>query len=134
ILKDTMEVDREHGKALIRLRVNEGPQYKVGKFEVNGGKRFSGEEIARFYPFRRTSRGLLDIVKGVIVRQAGDDMVFDQKAWDEATRSVGSAYASEGYLYARIDPVIERAFVGRDSTPTVNLRWDIVEGSPAIVN
>jgi len=47
---------------------------------------------------------------------------------------VSNAYASEGYLYARIDPVVERVFIGKDSVPTVNLRWDIVEGSPAIVN
>jgi outer membrane protein insertion porin family len=134
ILSDTMEVDRGRGKALIRLRVNEGPQYKVGTFEVNGGKRFSGEEIARYYPFRKTSRGLLDIVKGVIARQPGDEMVFNQQVWDDATRAVGSAYAGEGYLYARVDPVIERRFVGPDSIPTVNLRWDIAEGVPAIVN
>lgn len=134
ILSDTMETDRVRGKALIRLRVNEGPRYRVGKFEVNGGKRFSGEEIARYYPFRRTSRGLLEVVKGVIVRQPGDEMFFNQQAWDDATRAVGSAYGGEGYLYARIDPVIERTFVGRDSIPTVNLRWDITEGAPAIVN
>ena len=134
ITRDTMEVDRERGKALIRLNVVEGPRYQVGKFEVNGGKRFSGEEIARYYPFRKTSRGLLSMVKGVIAPHPGDDIVFDQATWEEATRSVQNAYASEGYLYARIDPVVERSFVGKDSTPTVNLRWDIVEGSPAIVN
>jgi outer membrane protein insertion porin family len=134
VLSDTMDVDHIRGKALIRLRVNEGPQYKVGTFEVNGGKRFSGEEIARYYPFRRTSRGLLDIVKGVIVRKPGDEMVFNQQAWDDATQAVRSAYANEGYLRAQVDPVIERTFVGRDSIPTVNLRWDISESVPSIVN
>ena len=144
ILSDTMETDRARGKALIRLRVNEGPQYKVGAFEVNGGKRFSGEEIARYYPFRRATGGLLDMVKGVgqtvfisagvIASQSRDEMMFNEQVWDDATRAVTSAYASEGYLYARVEPVIERMFVGADSIPTVKLRWDITEGSPAIVN
>lgn len=133
ILNDTMEVDRPRGKALIRLRVNEGPQYQIGKFEVNGGKHFSAEEIARYYPFGRTSKGLVDIVKGVI-RPPSDKTVFNQSIWDEATRSVSSAYAGDGYLSVRVDPVIERTFLGRDSVPTVNLRWDISEGVPAIVN
>lgn len=133
ITQDTMEVDRARGKALIRLKIVEGPQYHVGAFEVNGGKRFSAEEIARFYPFRKQSKGLIDMVKGVVVR-APDETLFSQAAWDEATRGVSSAYASEGYLYARVEPVIERVTVGPDSVPTVNLRWDITEGSPAIVN
>jgi outer membrane protein insertion porin family len=30
IAKDTLFVDREHGKALLELTVVEGPQYKVG--------------------------------------------------------------------------------------------------------
>lgn len=134
VSQDTMEVDRERGKALIRLRVSEGPQYRVGEFEVNGGKRFSAEEIARFYPFGHQSKSLTQIVKGVVVRRKSDEGVFNQTTWDEATRSVNNAYASEGYLYARVEPVVERASVGADSVPTVHLRWDIVEGSPAIVN
>jgi outer membrane protein insertion porin family len=134
ITQDTMEVDRVRGKALIRLGIVEGPQYRVGRFEVNGGKRFSGEEIARYYPFRKTGHGLLGMVKGVISPNPSDRIVFNEATWEDATRSVSSAYASEGYLYARVDPVVERSFVGPDSVPTVNLRWDIVEGVPAIVN
>jgi outer membrane protein insertion porin family len=133
VSQDTMEVDRERGKALIRLKVIEGPQYHIGEFEVNGGKRFSAEEIARFYPFGRSARGLLAMAKGVVLRSKEDLTVFDESVWDEATRQVNNAYASEGYLYARVDPVIERR-LDADSVPTVDLRWDIVEGSPAIVN
>jgi outer membrane protein insertion porin family len=133
VTQDTMVVDRQRGKALIRLKVNEGPQYHIGNFEVNGGKRFSAEEIARFYPFGRANRSLLGLAKGLI--GANDDQtVFDQSVWDEATRQVNNAYASEGYLYARVEPVIERTHSGPDSVPSVDLRWDIVEGSPAIVN
>src|SRR5438132_1738027 len=38
-------------KALIDIKVNEGPQYRIGSFEVSGAKRFSNDEIARYYPF-----------------------------------------------------------------------------------
>ena len=44
------------------------------------------------------------------------------------------AYANEGYIRAQVRPVVERVRVGKDSVPTVNLRWDIDEQSPAIVN
>ena len=134
VMQDTMEVDRDRGKALIRLRVIEGPQYRVGTFEVNPGKHFSSEELARFYPFRQTSRGLLQVVKGVIRPHPDEVIVFNQASWEDATRAVGTAYANEGYLRAQVDPVVERKFIGRDSVPTVNLRWDIAEGGPSIVN
>jgi outer membrane protein insertion porin family len=133
VSQDTMVVDRARGKAMIQLKVNEGPQYHIGTFEVNGGKRFSAEEIARFYPFGRSNRSLIGLAKGLV--GAGDDeTVFDQSVWEEATRQVSNAYASEGYLSARVEPVIERTKVGTDSIPTVDLRWDIVEGAPSIVN
>ena len=134
VTQDTMIVDRERGKALIQLRVVEGPQYHIGEFEVNGGKRFSAEEIARFYPFGRSSFSLLGSAKNLITRAKNDATVFNQSAWEEATQQVNDAYASEGYLYARVEPVVERTFFGPDSVPTVDLRWDIVEGSPAIIN
>jgi outer membrane protein insertion porin family len=60
--------------------------------------------------------------------------VFNQTAWDVATRMVQEAYANEGYIYASIQPVVERRRVGADSTPTVDLRWEIDERTPAIVN
>jgi outer membrane protein insertion porin family len=53
VVRDTMIVDRDKGKALVRLTVNEGPQYKIGDFEVDGAKRFSNADIARMYPFGR---------------------------------------------------------------------------------
>jgi len=48
---DTLIVDRSRGKALVDINVNEGPQYRVGEFEVVGAKVFSSDQIARFYPF-----------------------------------------------------------------------------------
>ncbi|MFL5574438.1 MAG: outer membrane protein assembly factor BamA [Gemmatimonadaceae bacterium] len=135
VVKDTMIVDRERGKALIDLTVDEGPRYKVGSFEVTGTRRFNSEEIGRFYPFQDQGRTLTDRVSGLIrpgsKTPAG---VFDRAKWDDATQHVRTAYANEGYIYARVNPVVERQVVGPDSQHVVNLRWEVNEDTPAIIN
>jgi outer membrane protein insertion porin family len=119
--------------------VNEGPQYRVGEFEINGARRFSSDELRRFYPFNergKTLKQTVGSVASVLTRSGSKDPtnVFDQSKWDEATRLISDLYANEGYIYAQVHPVIERVRVGPDSIPTVNLRWDIEERTPAIVN
>ena len=139
LVRDTLIVDRSRGKALVDIVVNEGPQYRVGEFEVNGARRFSSDELRRFYPFDdrgRTLKETVSDVAGVITRSGPKDPpnVFDQAKWDAATAQVQEAYANEGYIRAQVRPVVERVRMGKDSVPTVNLRWDIDEQSPAIVN
>ena len=136
VLKDSIRVDRERGKALVDVTVKEGPRYRIGTFEVTGSRRFSSEDLQRFYPFGEQPKTISGAVKGVLrVGRGNDDAgYFDQARWDEATRRVGEAYANEGYIYASVRPVVERRRVGPDSAPTVNLRWEVVEGAPAIVN
>lgn len=133
ILSDTVIIDRERGKALIDLTVSEGPHYRVGEFEVTGNHRFDSEAIARFYPFTREAPSLTERVRGLIGRRGAPTNVFDQARWDEATQRVQTAYSNEGYIYAQVRPVVERVSQP-DSTHLVNLRWDIEERSPAIVN
>ena len=36
--------------------------------------------------------------------------VFDQARWDAATERVQAAYRNEGYLYARVTPIVERIY------------------------
>jgi outer membrane protein insertion porin family len=136
VLHDTILVDPARGKANIGIKVAEGPRYRVGSFEVTGNRHFSTEDIQRFYPFGDQPTTLTGAVKGLIhVGRGNDDKdYFDQTAWDDATRRVGEAYANEGYIYANVRPVVDRAKVGKDSVPTVNLRWEIDEKTPAIVN
>ncbi len=136
VVKDSLIVDREKGKALVRIRVNEGPQYKIGTFEVDGAKRFSNEQIAAYYPFSaKKTKTVTETVKGLISRGPTEAKnVFNSSAWDDATSKVQEEYENEGYIYASIRPVVERERVGPDSTPTVNLRWEIDERTPAIVN
>ncbi|HTE45396.1 MAG TPA: outer membrane protein assembly factor BamA, partial [Gemmatimonadaceae bacterium] len=135
VVKDTLIIDREKGKALVRLTVVEGPQYKIGDFEVNGAKKFSNEDIARMYPFGDKAKGLGVTVRGLIARGPKDDKdVFNAGAWEDATTKVQDAYENEGYIYASIRPIVERRKAGADSAPTVDLRWEIDERTPAIVN
>lgn len=139
VVRDTLVIDRNRGKALVDIAVNEGPQYRVGEFEINGARRFSSDELKRFYPFNERGKTLKQTVGGVagLLKRSGEKdptNVFDQSKWEEATRQVTDLYANEGYIYAQVHPVIERVRVGPDSVPTVNLRWDIEERTPAIVN
>lgn len=134
VAKDTLHIDRERGKALLELTVVEGPQYKVGSFDVMGGRHFSDEEIRNYYPFLESSRPLGSRLTGFLLRREPlPQGVFDQARWEEATSQVRQAYANDGYIYSAIEPVVERR-VAADSTRYVDLRWEVVEGAPAIIN
>src|SRR5579872_45910 len=133
VQKDTLLVDKQNGKALVQVQVKEGPQYRVGSFEVVGNRHFSTSDIDRFYPFTPRSPSLGEKVKGIFGGSASDQNTFDAAAWDDATEKLRTAYANEGYIYAQIRPVVERT-MSKDSVPTVNLRWEIAEGTPATIN
>ena len=133
IIKDTLIVDRERGKALLDITVNEGKRYRVGSFEVVGNRRFSTDEIERFYPFGDVAPTLTERVTGLL-GGSRETNLFDLVLWEDATNKIRTAYSNEGYIYAQVRPVIERIPPGADSIPRVNLRWEIEERSPAIVN
>jgi len=134
IAKDTLVVDRDQGKGLVQIGIEEGPRYRVGKFEIAGNRRFPTDELRRYYPFEGNDPTLTQKVKSLITREAAaPEGVFDQKKWDDALEKVNTAYRNNGYLYARINPVVERT-IGADSQSVVNLRWEIDEKNPAIVN
>ena len=139
VLRDTLIIDKERGKALVDVNVSEGPQYVVGDFEVNGARRFSSDELRKFYPFTEHGTSIKEAATNVVGRITGTRSkdpknVFDESRWEDATQAVRDAYANEGYIYAQVHPVVERVKLGKDSVPTVNLRWDIDERTPAIVN
>ena len=136
VLKDTLKVDRNRGKALVDISVNEGPRYRIGTFEVTGSRHFSSEDLKQFYPFGDQPVTITGAVKGLLRAGRGNDDAnyFDESRWEDATRKVGEAYANEGYIYANVRPVVTRVKSGPDSVPTVNLRWEVDERQPAIVN
>jgi outer membrane protein insertion porin family len=135
VIRDTMIVDRENGKALVEIFVSEGPQYRVGNFAAEGNRRFSTEEIKRFYPFTDYTRSLPSRLKDVIKgRDATPEGVFDKTRWEEAFNNVQTAYRNEGYIQADLRPVVERRVAADTSQHIVDLRWVIDEKSPSIIN
>ncbi len=134
ILGDSLIIDRNAGKAVIDLTVTEGPRYTIGGFEVLGNRRFSTDEIKQYYPFENQSPTLSQRAIGVVKRgYRSPKGTFDQNKWQAAEQKLHDAYNDEGYIYARIRPVVERQ-PGGDSVRVVNLRWEIEEAAPAIVN
>jgi outer membrane protein insertion porin family len=132
--RDTLVVDRERGKGLIQLSLVEGEQYRVGSFESAGNRHFSSEDIRTFYPFDDEGPAFTSRVTDFLLRRRPlPNDVFDQAKWEDATNKVRTAYSNEGYIYASVRPVVERR-VAADSTPYVDLRWEIEERSPAIIN
>jgi outer membrane protein insertion porin family len=135
ILKDTLIVDRARGKGLIDITVSEGPRYKVGNFEVLGNRRFNTQQIKAFYPFGDNSQSTVVQKATSLIRRSyvNPPNTFDAARWDDAQNKLLEAYNDEGYIYANIRPVTERV-PGTGPDRLVNLRWEIDERSPAIVN
>ncbi len=134
ILSDSLIIDREAGKAVIDLAVSEGPRYRIGTFEVLGNRRFSTPEITEFYPFGNETRTLTQRAAGLIRGGYNNpEGTFDAGKWEEGEGKLRDAYNDQGYIYARIRPIVERQ-PGDDSVRVVNLRWEIDEATPAIVN
>ena len=130
--RDSLVVDRERGKAMIELTLREGEQYRVRDFEVVGNRRFTTEQIAAYYPFTDRAPSLTERARALVKRRAPATNIFDRTRWEEATQQVGTLYSNEGYIYAQVRPVVERD--PSDSAGYVRLRWDVVEGTPAIIN
>ena len=133
VTSDTLIVDPELGKAEIRLEVSEGPQYRIGTFEIVGNRQFSTEQLSRLNPFTDEPRPLTERVTSLIRRDRIPKGVFDEARWEEATAEVQTAYYNEGYISVQVRPVVERT-VGPDSQPVANLRWEIREGPVSVVN
>lgn len=134
VSRDTMIIDRDRGKALVQIEVDEGPRYKIGEFTINGNKHFSTEDATRFYPFADESRTLMSRVTDFLRRRTPTPAgIFDATRWGDAQGRIQNAYATDGYIYANVRPVVERRVL-EDSTRYVDLRWEVEERTPAIVN
>jgi len=133
VVHDSLIVDRDRGKGLIDLKVLEGKQYRLGTFEVTGNRRYSSAEIVRFNPFSDSTvsiaRRISSAVRGRTIRTC----IFIQSTWADSTEKVRNAYQNDGFIYSQVRPIVDRQ-VGPDSVSIVNLRWDITEGQPAIIN
>lgn len=132
VVSDTLIVDPQTGHARLVVEVREGPQYRLGDFDVEGNTRFPTEQLAQMFTAQRRSvLGLPFVRTGQ--REAGE--VFDYAALQAATQRVSQLYRNEGYLYVQVEPVIERVPpASPGEAPTVNVTWQIIERSPFYIN
>jgi outer membrane protein insertion porin family len=131
VVGDSLVVDEETGKARLVIRVDEGPQYRLAEFDIRGNREFASEDLRAYFEAGR-SRGLLGLV-GLGRSSVAADSVFDVVAFQEATQAVAQLYNNSGFLYAQVEPVIER-IPPTDSTPAqVRVAWDINEYQPAYI-
>ena len=131
-------VDREHGKALVELTVAEGPQYRIGEFEVTGNRRFSTEEIARFYPFDDDSADAHERVTGVVCAADAarrDGRLRPGRVGRGDATACATAYAQRGVHLRRRAPGRRAISVGADSIADGRTcAGRSTRSTPAIVN
>jgi outer membrane protein insertion porin family len=131
VLGDTMIVDPTTGKAKLLIQLEEGPQYRIADFQVEGNEAFPTEILeARFNP---TSRSLFQRLPLIGGHAEEGDPVFNTHEWRDATDDIQQLYRNSGYLYAQIDPVVEKLPDGEDGSPRVRLTWKIDELNQAYI-
>jgi len=133
VVGDTLIVDPATGKARLEISVDEGRQYRLSDFEVEGASAFETEQLEGY--FTEESGGILSALGF-----GGDDSeseagrVFDAVAFDEAAQRVRELYRNEGYLYAQLEPYWERTGDEVAGHPTIRAGWRIQEQTQAYVN
>lgn len=135
VVRDTILIDPETGKARLEIEVDEGQQYRLGSFAVNGNTVFEDDVLEAY--FRSTRGG--GLLASLGLRGGGgtanaEGEVFDAEAFNTAIGSVQERYRNEGYLYVRVDPVVQVVESEDGGPPTVNATWEVTEGQPAIIN
>lgn len=130
IIGDTMIVDPKTGKTKLLIRLEEGPQYRIGAFEIEGNREFPTALLeARFSPESGSLLSGLPLVGG-----GGNkgERVFNTLAWREATDRIRQMYTNTGFLYAQVNPIVERMEEDApDGSPRVRLIWQITENARA---
>ncbi|HSL71869.1 MAG TPA: outer membrane protein assembly factor BamA, partial [Longimicrobiales bacterium] len=127
VVSDSIAVDPQTGKARLVIHVEEGPQYRLAEFDVRGNRHFTSDELKRY--FEEESGGIFGISFGTTQRVRGDS-IFDAVAFASATQRIRQLYSNQGYLYAQIEPRVEKV-EGRNA---VRVAWEIQEGEPAYIN
>jgi len=133
VKEDTLIVDPSTGKAELQIQVDEGKQYHLVGLEIRGNRHFSTDQLKDYF---LTSRGGL-LGKFGIGRSSGQvasqNPVFDINNFNQATDDIQQLYRNSGYLYAQVNPFVERTTTP-EGQPGVRVGWDIQEGEPAFVH
>ncbi len=125
-------MDPQTGKTRVELAVDEGPQYRLSEFVVEGNRHFSTEEIERY--FAREEGGLAEKPGLRPIRGRRRQSTSTPRRFEEAVYQVQQAYNNDGYLYAQVEPWIEKLDPVEGETPAVRAGWRIIEGNPAYIN
>jgi outer membrane protein insertion porin family len=131
IVEDTLIIDQQTGKARLEVTLDEGPQYRLAEFDVEGNTQFSTAELEAYYG---TEEGGLLRSLGISRSRDTGLPIFDRGALMDATRQVEQLYRNSGYLRVSVEPVLDRRPpAGDEDVPTVAARWVIEEGPPAYI-
>jgi outer membrane protein insertion porin family len=132
VVSDTVIVDPETGKARLEVTVEEGEQYLLNSFTVEGNVQF---EDAAFESLFVSPRGgiLSTLGFGGSERTNESGAIFDAEAFEEARQRALERYYNNGYLYAQVNPVVTRVET-EDGPPRVDASWQVIEGAPALIN
>lgn len=136
ILSDTLVIDPSTGKARVRLEVDEGPQYRIAQFSIEGNRELTDEQLEQYFlPERGGILQTLGIGGGTEREAEQRGRIFDQVAFAQALDEVTMAYANRGYIWAQVEPVVERAEPDDPEEPhTVAVTVNIRENSPAYID
>ena len=131
LVHDTLFVDPETGKAQLVMTVEEGPQYRLANFTIEGNEEFGDSALARY--FAPEQRGLLAGLLGGDSEEDSSGPVFDAVAFDSAADEVRELYSNQGFLYVQVSPLVVKNPVVEDQPATVDVSWEIQEGLPAYI-
>ena len=128
VLGDSLVIDPVTGKTRLEISVDEGQQYRLRGFTIEGNSEFSTAELEQnFQPERSGLFGSSD---------SGDTdqlPIFDNASFMEAMGEVGQLYQNEGYLYSQIAPFVTKIPAEEGQAPTVDVGWTIAEGPQAYI-
>ncbi len=128
ILDDTLVVDPQTGKARLEMTVEEGVQYRMANFTIEGNEEFADTVLTRYF---ETDQG--GLLSGILGGDTEVEPVFDEVAFGAAAGQVRELYANSGFLYAEIIPRYVKHPGAEGASPTVDAIWEITEGLPAYV-
>lgn len=133
VVSDTVLIDPTTGKARVEVAVEEGVQYRMNEFAVDGNEVFTDESFESLF-LTPTGGIFRSLGFGGSERENESGGVFDAEAFEAARQRAMERYRNQGYLYIEITPVVDRIEATDGGTPLVNAAWQINEGPLALIN
>lgn len=133
VASDTVLVDPNTGKARVEVALEEGTQYRMNDFTVEGNTVFEDEIFASLF-LTPTGGILRSLGFGGTERSNEMGGVFDAEAFESARQRAMERYRNQGYLYVDITSVIDRIESTDGGPPRVNASWQVNEGPLALIH